>query len=307
MGSTMEPPGGGYLHLGAVTSPVGTARALQLAFGCTTFSLVAHRGGFAGVQGTFCMAAWGFCFALSVLVVACELTRLHSCLRLSWGNFTAAFAMLATLLSATAAVIYPLYFTRLECPPEPEGCTARDFRLAASVFAGLLFLAYATEVALTRARPGQVASYMATVSGLLKIVQAFVACIIFGALVHDSRYGRYMATQWCVAVYSLCFLATVAVVALSVMGHTGNLGCPFDRVVVMYTFLAVLLYLSAAVIWPVFCFDPKYGEPRRPPDCPTGSCPWDSQLVVATFTYVNLLLYVADLAYSQRIRFVPTL
>ena len=87
---------------------------------------------------------------------------------------------------------------------------------------------------------------------------------------------------------------------------TGGLGCPFDRVVVVYTFLAVLLYLSAAVIWPVFCFDPKYGEPGRPPDCPRGSCPWDSQLVVATFTYVNLLLYIADLAYSQRIRFVPT-
>ncbi|KAF3817138.1 myeloid-associated differentiation marker-like protein 2 [Mirounga leonina] len=307
MGSTMEPPGGGYLHLGAVTSPVGTARVLQLAFGCTTFSLVAHRGGFAGVQGTFCMAAWGFCFALSGLVLACEFTQLHSCLHLSWGNFTAAFAMLATLLSATAAIIYPLYFTRLECPPEPAGCTARDFRLAASVFAGLLFLAYAAEVALTRARPGQVASYMATVSGLLKIVQAFVACIIFGALVHDSRYGRYVATQWCVAVYSLCFLATVAVVALSVTGHTGGLGCPFDRLVVVYTFLAVLLYLSAAVIWPVFCFDPKYGEPGRPPDCPQGSCSWDSQLVVATFTYVNLLLYIADLAYSQRIRFVPTL
>ncbi|XP_077611837.1 myeloid-associated differentiation marker-like protein 2 [Crocuta crocuta] len=307
MGSTMEPPGGGYLHLGAVTSPVGTARVLQLAFGCTTFSLVAHRGGFAGVQGTFCMAAWGFCFALSGLVVACEFTRLHSCLYLSWGNFTAAFAMLATLLSATAAVIYPLYFTRLECPPEPAGCVARDFRLAASVFAALLFLAYAAEVALTRARPGQVASYMATVSGLLKIVQAFVACIIFGALVYDSRYGRYVATQWCVAVYSLCFLATVAVVVLSVTGHTGGLGCPFDRLVVVYTFLAVLLYLSAAVIWPVFCFDPKYGEPGRPPDCPRGSCSWDSQLVVATFTYVNLLLYVADLAYSQRIRFVPPL
>ncbi|XP_011818573.1 PREDICTED: myeloid-associated differentiation marker-like protein 2 [Colobus angolensis palliatus] len=307
MGSAMEPPGSAYLHLGAVTSPVGTARVLQLAFGCTTFSLVAHRGGFTGVQGTFCMAAWGFCFAVSALVVACEFTRLHGCLRLSWGNFTAAFAMLATLLCATAAVLYPLYFARRECPPEPAGCAARDFRLAASVFAGLLFLAYAVEVALTRARPGQVTSYMATVSGLLKIVQAFVACIIFGALVHDSRDGRYVATQWCVAVYSLCFLATVAVVALSVMGHTGGLGCPFDRLLVVYTFLAVLLYLSAAVIWPVFCFDPKYGEPKRPPDCARGSCPWDSQLVVAIFTYVNLLLYVADLAYSQRIRFVPSL
>ncbi|XP_004695583.1 PREDICTED: myeloid-associated differentiation marker-like protein 2, partial [Condylura cristata] len=277
------------------------------AFGCAALSLVAHRGGFEGAQGTFCMAAWGFCLALSGLVVACEFTRLHSCLHLSWGNFTAAFATLATLLSATAAVLYPLYFTRLQCPPPPAGCLARDFRLAASVFAGLLFLAYAAEVALTRARPGQVASYMATTSGLLKIVQAFVACIIFGALAHDSRYGRHAATQWCVAVYSLCFLATVAVVALSVLGHTGGVGCPFERLVAVYTFLAVLLYLSAAVTWPVFCFDPKYGQPQRPPDCRGGDCPWDSQLVVAIFTYVNLLLYVADLACSQRIRFVPAL
>ncbi|XP_006886198.1 PREDICTED: myeloid-associated differentiation marker-like protein 2 [Elephantulus edwardii] len=306
MGSP-EPPGGGYLHLAAVASPVGTARLLQLAFGCTTFSLVAHRGGFAGVQGTFCVAAWVFCFALSALVLACEFTQLHGCLRLSWGNFTAAFAMLATLLTATAAVVYPVFFTRLRCPAEPEGCTARDFRLAASVFAGLLCLAYAAEVALTRARPGQVASYMATVSGLLKVVQAFVACIIFGALLYDSRYTRYAATQWCVAVYSLCFLVTVAVVALSVMGCTGGLGCPFDRLVVVYTFAAVLLYLSAAVIWPVFCFDPKYGQPWRPLDCARGHCPWDSQLVVAIFTYVNLLLYTVDLAYSQRIRFVPAL
>ncbi|XP_040845378.1 myeloid-associated differentiation marker-like protein 2 [Ochotona curzoniae] len=307
MGSSMEPPGGGYLHLGAVTSPVGTARVLQLAFGCATLSLVAHRGGFAGAQGTFCMSAWGLCFALSALVLACEFTRLHGCLRLSWGNFTAAFAMLATLLCATAAVLYPLNFTRLECPPEPAGCLARDFRLAASVFASLLFLAYAAEVALTRARPGQVASYMATVSGLLKVVQAFVACIIFGALAHDRSYLRYVATQWCVAVYSLCFLATVAVVVLSVTGHAGGLGCPFDRLVVVYTFLATLLYLSAAVVWPVFCFDPKYGQPARPQGCSWGACAWDGQLVVAIFTYVNLLLYVADLAYSQRIRFVPTL
>ncbi|CAK6438632.1 unnamed protein product [Pipistrellus nathusii] len=303
MGSTMEPRGGGYLHLGALTSPVGTARVLQLAFGCTTLSLVAHRGGFAGPQGAFCMAAWGFCFALSGLVLGCEVTRLHCCLRLSWGNFTAAFAMLAALLSATAAVLYPLHFARLQCPPAPAGCAARDFRLAASVFAGLLFLAYAAEVALTRARPGQVASYMATVSGLLKIVQAFVACIVFGALAQDAAgYRRYAATQWCVAVYGLCFLATAAVVALSVLGHASG---PFEHAVAVYTFLAVLLYLSAAVVWPVFCFDPKYGEPRRPPDCARGRCAWDSRLVVAIFTYVNLLLYVADLAYSQRIRFLP--
>lgn len=44
MGSMVEPPGAGYLHLGAATSPVGTARVLQLAFGCAALSLVAQIG-----------------------------------------------------------------------------------------------------------------------------------------------------------------------------------------------------------------------------------------------------------------------
>ncbi|KFZ60728.1 Myeloid-associated differentiation marker-like 2 [Antrostomus carolinensis] len=279
----MESTGGPYLNTAAVTSPVGIARLLQMTFGCTTFSLVAHQGGFSAAYGTFCMFVWTFCFAVTVFIITCEFTHLHSCLSISWGNFTAAFAMLATLMSVTAAVIYP------------------------SVFAGLLFITYATEVFLTRAKPGQVTSYMATVSGLLKIVQAFVACIIFGALVNDSQYGRYVATQWCVAVYSFCFVVTVVVVAFSVTGKTALLWFPFERSVVIYTLGAVLLYVSAAVIWPVFCFDSKYGSPRRPGLCAKGRCPWDSQLVIAIFTYVNLLLYVVDLAYSQRIRFVSHL
>ncbi|XP_020671054.3 myeloid-associated differentiation marker-like protein 2 [Pogona vitticeps] len=297
----MESSGGAHLNMAAVTSPVGVARLLQAAFGCTTFSLVAHRGGFSAAYGTFCMSVWCSCFAVTIFIITCEFTRLHSCLTISWGNFTAAFAMLATLTSITAAVIYPLYVP-FAC--HADGCEVRDFRISASVFAGLLFFAYATEVLLTRAKPGQVTSYMATVSGLLKIVQAFVACIIFGALLNGSQYERYAATQWCVAVYSFCFIVTVAVVALSVTGRTAMLKCPFERFVVVYTFVAVLMYISAAVIWPVFSFDRKYGSPHRPYQCSRTSCPWDSQVVVTVFTYVNLVLYIVDLAYSQRIRFV---
>uniref|UniRef100_A0ACB8ELM5 Myeloid-associated differentiation marker-like protein 2 n=1 Tax=Sphaerodactylus townsendi TaxID=933632 RepID=A0ACB8ELM5_9SAUR len=269
----MENSGGTYLNMAAVTSRVGVARLLQAVFGCTTFSLVAHRGGFNAAYGTFCMAVWCFCFAVTIFIITCEFTRLHNCLSISWGNFTAAFAMLATLLSITTAVIYPLNFVQFSCHP-------------------------------IGAKPGRVTSYMATVSGLLKIVQAFVACIIFGALVNDSQYDKYVARQWCVAVYSFCFILTVVVVSFNVTGRTATLRCPFERFVAIYTFVAVLMYVSASVIWPVFCFDRKYGSPHRPYQCSKGKCPWDSQVVIAVFTYVNLVLYIADLAYSQRIRFV---
>ncbi|XP_069511410.1 myeloid-associated differentiation marker-like protein 2 [Ambystoma mexicanum] len=293
---------GPYLNVDAVWSRVGLARLLQVAFACTTLSLVVHKAGYSAPYGIFCMSVWCACCAVSAFITSCELTRLHSCMRgISWGDFTAAFAMLATLTSLTAAIVYPVYFAQLGC--YPIGCDVRDFRLAASVFASLVAVAYIVEVALIRAQPGLATSYMATVSGLLKVVQAFSACIIFGALANESQYRRFAATQWCVAVYSFCFIFTVVIIILSVTGRTGTLRCPFERCVVTFTVLAVLMYMSAAVIWPVFCFDSKYGSPQRPQYCPRGRCPWDSQLVITVFTQVNLLLYIVDLVYSQRIRF----
>ncbi|XP_073537333.1 myeloid-associated differentiation marker-like protein 2 [Phyllobates terribilis] len=298
----MDNSGGPYLNVQALWSKVGIVRMLQLVFGCTTFSLVLHRAGFSAAYGTFCIFVWSFCFAVTTLIVVCDLTRLQSYLRnFSWGNFTAAFAMLAALMTLTSSVIYPLYFVTLNCTPD---CLTRNHRLAVSICAGLLFLVYAVEVFLTRARPGMPCSYMATASGLLKVVQAFVACIIFGALATESQYKKYVATQWCVAVYSFCFVVTVVVIVLNITGRAVTLRCPFERFVVIYTVVAILMYISASVIWPVFCFDTKYGSPTRPSRCSWGRCPWDSQLVVTIFTHINLLLYIADLVYTQRLRFV---
>ncbi|XP_063312275.1 myeloid-associated differentiation marker-like protein 2 [Pelobates fuscus] len=299
----MERSGNPYLSVEAIWSRVGCVRLVQMFFGCTTFSLVLHQAGFSAAYGAFCIFVWCFCFAITTLIVMCELTRLQSCLRgLSWGNFTATVAMLATLMTLTSAVIYPLYFVSLKC--SSTDCTTRNYRLAVSVSAGLLFVAYSVEVCLTRAKPGLSCSYMATASGLLKVVQAFVACVIFGALATESQYKKYVATQWCVAVYSFCFAVTVLVIVMNITGRAVTLRCPFEHIVVVYTVVAILMYMSASVIWPVYCFDSKYGSPGRPSYCPWGRCSWDSQLVVTIFTLINLCLYIADLIYTQKLRFV---
>lgn len=206
----------------------------------------------------------------------------------------------------TASVVYPLFFVQSECPY--AGCDVRNFRIAVTVCSILGTVAYGVEVALCRARSGHaVVGYMATVSGLLKVVQGFVACIIFGALANRSEYSRYVATIYCVVIYVFCFTLTVLVVVMTVCGRTKSMRCmSFDRFVVVCTLLEVLLYLSASVVWPVFCFDTKYGSPWRPSSCPQGKCPWDSKVVVAVFSFVNFGLYVADLIYSQRIRFASS-
>ncbi|TNN31271.1 Myeloid-associated differentiation marker-like protein 2 [Liparis tanakae] len=274
----MDSQGGPYLNIRALCSPLGAARLCQLAMGCAVIAMVTHNAGFSGSHGVFCMAAWCFCFAMTVVVFFLDATRLHSCLPVSWDNLTVTCAAFATLI---------------------------NFRIAVTACSILGAVAYGAEVALCRARPGQaVVGYMATVSGLLKVVQGFVACIIFGALANGSEYSRYAATIFCVVVYAFCFALTAVVVVMTVCGRTKAVRClPFDRFVVVCTLLEVLLYLSASVVWPVFCFDAKYGTPWRPASCPQGRCPWDSKLVVAVFSFVNFALYAADLVYSQRIRF----
>ncbi|TKS69090.1 Myeloid-associated differentiation marker-like protein 2 [Collichthys lucidus] len=279
----MDSQAGPYLNMRALCSPLGAARLCQLAMGCAVIAMVTHSAGFSGSQGVFCMAAWCFCFAMTVVVFFLDATRLYSCLPISWENLTVTCAAFATLMYVTASVVYPLFFVQSECPY--AGCDVRNFRIAVTVCSILGTLAYAAEVALCRARPGQaVVGYMATVSGLLKVVQGFVACIIFGALANRSD-GSHNDCVW----------KDQAVRCMS-----------FDRFVVVCTLLEVLLYLSASVVWPVFCFDTKYGSPWRPSSCPQGKCPWDSKVVVAVFSSVNFALYVADLIYSQRIRFVSS-
>lgn len=300
----MDAHGGPYLNTKALCSPLGAARLCQLAMGCAVIAMVTHGAGYSGSQGVFCMAAWCFCFAMTVVVFFLDATRLYGFLSLSWDNLTVTCAAFATLMYVTASVVYPLFFVRSECPY--AGCQVRNFRIAVSVCSVLATVAYGAEVALCRARPGQiVAGYMATASGLLKVVQGFVACVVFGALANGGQYYRHGATIYCVAVYGFCFALTAAVVVMTLCRRTKSVcRVPFDRFVVVCTLLEVLLYLSASVVWPVFCFDPKYGSPSRPPSCPRGGCPWDSNLVVAVFSFLNFGLYTADLVYSQRISFV---
>ncbi|XP_066504333.1 myeloid-associated differentiation marker-like protein 2 [Hoplias malabaricus] len=289
---------GSYLNKTAILSPLGAVHLTQLALDCAVISLVAHAAGYNAPYGVFCMIAWCTCFAFSAAVFILDVTRLHSCVPVSWDNLTVTLAMSSTLLYLMASTLYPVFFLNLECPY--NDCEVRNFRIAVTVCSWAAFVAYAVEVFLSRTKPGQAAVYMATPSGLLKVVQVFVGCAIFTT---RSEFSGHPATIYCAAVFGACLAATFLVVALNVCGRSAPIKPPSDRLLTLYSFAAMLLYLSAAVVWPIFSFDKKYGTPIRPQGCPRGKCAWDGQLVVTVLCFANLALYVADLCYSQRIRF----
>lgn len=284
----------------ALTSQLGIIRILEAIFTCVAFSLVVHRNAWFGRNGEWCMFSWCFCFAVTMIILVVEFVGLQHRIPVSWKNFPITFAMYAILMCLSASIIYPVSHIQNQSLSKEE----RGYRISATVFSCLACLAYATEVVMTKAKPGEVTGYMATVPGLLKVVETFIACIIFVFISGSEFYKNSEALQWCLAVYCICFILSLVVIILCVGECTGWLPCAFNKFLSGYTLLAVLMYVTATIIWPIYCFDKKHnGIPSRP--CHgKGFCFWDELVVIAVLTAVNLLVYLADLVYSARLIFI---
>ncbi|XP_060028700.1 myeloid-associated differentiation marker [Erinaceus europaeus] len=292
----------------ALLQPLGLLRLLQLASTCVAFSLVASVNAWAGPTGNWSMFAWCFCFAVTLVILLVELAGLQARFPLSWTNFPITFACYAALFCLSASVIYPTTYVQFMSDGR-----SKDHAIAATFFSCVACLAYITEVSWTRARPGQITGYMATVPGLLKVLETFVACVIFAFLAEPALYRHRPALEWCVAVYAICFVLAAVAVLLNLGDCTGALPVPFPTFLSGLALLSVLLYATAMVLWPLYQFDDRYGGwPRRSqdPGCgwrhATDVCFWDRRLAVTILTAINLLAYVADLVHSGRLVFVRT-
>lgn len=290
----------------ALYQPLGLLRLLQLLSTCVAFSLVASVDAYVGFSGNWCMFAWCFCFAVTFVIIVVELAGLQARFPLSWRNFPITFACYAALFCLSASIIYPTTYVQFM----GQG-RSRDHAIAATAFSCIACVAYATEVAWTRARPGEITGYMATVPGLLKVVETFVACIIFAFISDPYLYKNKPALEWCVAVYAICFILAAVAILLNLLDCTNALPVPFPSFLSGLALLSVLFYASAMVLWPLYQFDERYGghpERRRDPGCGRSHahyvCGWDRRLAVAILTAINLLAYVADLVYSAHLVFV---
>lgn len=268
------------------------ARLAALLFTCVAFSVAAHGANLShGGLADWCLFCWVFSFVCTLLVLLVEQCGLQARAPVSWSNFPITVACYAALLCLSASIIFPVFFLK----GQRMASEARSHGIAATVFSCLATVAYVVEVSLTKARPGEVAGYMATAPGLLKVCQTFVACIIFILVSDPVSYNYHPGLEWCMAVYCICFILSMAVVVLCVGECTGYLPVPFSKFLSVYGLLAVLMYLSAAIVWPVFQFDRKYNRSSNN----------SSKLItVSVLTALNTLLYLADLTFSARLVFV---
>ncbi|KAF3700283.1 Myeloid-associated differentiation marker Protein SB135 [Channa argus] len=282
-----------------LTVPVGIVRILEVVFTCISFSLVASVGHTTESFWTWSMFTWCFCFCVTLLILVLELIGLGAKLPISWDDFTTSFAMLSTLM---VCVIF--YFVGicvcLDFERKQVTCCSCGRQIGATVTSILAFILYATEVGLTRAKPGEISGFLSTVPGLLKVLEAFVACIIFICL-GRLDYSGLPALQWCIAVYSICFIFAFLVIIFTIGRLLSLFPAPFDKVLTGCNVLAVLMYATAVVIWPLY----SLGNTPRPSVC-LRLCVWDNFVVISFMTCFNLVAYIVDTVYSFRLVFFTT-
>uniref|UniRef100_A0A3B5A4R7 MARVEL domain-containing protein n=1 Tax=Stegastes partitus TaxID=144197 RepID=A0A3B5A4R7_9TELE len=255
------------------------------------FILVATVGHVSSPYWAWCMFTWCFCFFFTLGIVVLEFTTVSTRVPFAWDDFTAAFAMLAGLLCLSASIIYPTFFA----------CKVCHRAIGASVVSWVCFGVYVGEVVIMRLRPsGQTSGFLSTLPGIMKMLEIFFACLIFMSL-ETGQYSSSPGLQWCIAVYSLCFIFALLIILLTLGQLTIYFPFSFDMLAIVYNVLAAVMYTTAMVIWPLYSFRNN----KRPGDC--GSlCPWDKLVVVTFMTIFNTIVYTLDTVYSIRLVFEPS-
>ncbi|XP_052515612.1 myeloid-associated differentiation marker-like [Budorcas taxicolor] len=270
----------------------------QLFSTCVAFSLVADMGIWRGDVGNWSMYFWCICFIVTLFIAIVEVNDLQPRFPFYWYNFPVTFACYATLICLSASIIYSITYVQF-LPDGPEW----DRAITATAFSCVASVLYAIEMAGTWNfyKLKEIPCYMHTVPGLLNVLETFVAGVIFAFLSNTSLYLHQPALEWCVAVYSICFIPTAVTILLNLGKWENRLPIFFPIFQLVLTVLFVLLYISALVLWPLYQFSEEFGgQPQRSSDVSCMDdlmCAWDQRLAVAVLTAINLLVYVADLGY----------
>uniref|UniRef100_A0A087YS93 MARVEL domain-containing protein n=1 Tax=Poecilia formosa TaxID=48698 RepID=A0A087YS93_POEFO len=282
------PPGAAmvYMNLKSITQPVGILRILAVIFTCISFSLAASVTPDSSPYWGWCIFTWVFCCFFTLLILILEFTTISTKVPFAWEDFTGAFAILSSVMCLFAAIMYPTFFA----------CNTCYRQIGASVVSWVCIAVYVAEVVLTRLRPtGQDSGFLSTPPGIMKMLESFFACLIFLSLENDHYSGHQYATglNWCIAVYSLCFILAITIILLTLGNITAYVPFPFDKVVIVCNVLAAVMYLTAMVMWPLYSFHNN----KRPATCGR-LCPWDKLVLITVMTIFNSIVYVLDSIYS---------
>lgn len=263
----------------------GGLHICQIVLCLVTFFMGFLRGGSSHTYWNYAMFTWAFCPIMTLIITIIEMFKLDIILNMfcmDWGDFTTGMAMSSSLMTISVAIFYANFYASLK----------NLLGLIVSVLAILCGILYAVEVVKDKFLDKKQGSYLAALPGFWKVLEAFVSCMIFISL---SGYRDQIVLILCVVAYAIPFPILPLIIATNILKKLKNC-LPFnlDKFVFIFLVISVILYIFAAIMYPIFMFKNN----PRPSDCPPSFCLWAIQFMVAFFTYVNLILFTLDLVFT---------
>ena len=143
-------------------------------------------------MGNWPVATWCFCVALTLIISMVELCKLRS-----WLAVSGTTSSTPTPAMPPSSASQPVSSTP---SPAPNSCLMSRIRTGCCCccFSCLASLLCITDVAWTWVPyvSTEISSYIHTVLGLRKVLENFVACIIFAFLSNTSLYLHQPALEW---------------------------------------------------------------------------------------------------------------
>ncbi|KAM4604096.1 myeloid-associated differentiation marker homolog [Polymixia lowei] len=305
-----------------LTSPLFLVRTWAVFSGCLTFSLVASLESYgASFHHTFrisCMFTWCVFFILTLLIHVLNVIQFHSLIPISWKNLTMTVAASGALMCLSSTVVFSwIVMEQKQTSPRP---------VAAAVASCLTFLAYTSEACVIRHQAQEQRGYMASVPGLLKILQFWGSCQMIPLVAVYGVYGLSKGgngldsnantdtntnaiQEWQLWVsgvsYCLCLLMSLGSVVVILGDCAGRCPLPFDRLLASFSLFGVLLYMVATVI----CFTkmPKMSADSlklatiftKMPKMSADSL--KLAIMETVIASITLLAYIVDLVFSIKL------
>ncbi|TRY96156.1 hypothetical protein DNTS_028348 [Danionella cerebrum] len=235
----------------------------------------------------YSMVIWGLLPIITLVITIVEMFLIHKFILvfcMDWDDFTTGMAMMASLCTFSTTVMMANFYI----------CRTCIWGWIISILSAGCCVLYSVETFRDKCESSRSATYVAALPGFWKILEAFVACIILTSLI---GYVGNPALIWCIVAYAIPLPLTLLVIITNILTKLKNC-LPFNinLFTMIFLIISVALYISAAILWPIFSFR---GNPR-PKDCPGNACAWGIQFLVAFMTYVNLVFYILDLIFTCR-------
>ncbi|KAM4715244.1 myeloid-associated differentiation marker-like protein 2 [Anableps anableps] len=271
----------------------GIIRLLEIIFSALALVIVLFRDRMVVPWGVWCEFVWVFCIIVALVLTVVETKGWHILLSAflpNWADLTLGLTEVCSIMITSATVAFAAVFVCFTC-------IADMLCFIFSLVGTVCFLTDGAKQKMTRP-----SGYMSSLRGSLRILEAFVACIILTAALDHFVRGEWfykpVGMILCVIIFGVCLLVTAVIIVLNLLKLLQCL-LVFQLNVVEFVFniAAVVLYLLAVILWTAFGYRRHLDDPYT-----CVKCSYADMNAVTVGSVLNLILYIVDLVLSIKSR-----